>query len=219
METRIAQPGPAAFYGTSKFVLPVMRAIRERGQDFYYIDNGYFRPSRHREKDYSGYYRITKNAEQHDGSGLADPARWNALGIELEPWRPRGEYVLVICQSKTYFEMRGLSHGGWLWQTLADIARLSDRPVIVRAKPTRHTKRRDIRFDLDKAWCVVTHTSNVAVDAVVKGIPVYVTGQCAASVMAGDDIDEPRLPDREQWAWNLAANQWTLDEVRTGWAL
>ena len=218
METCIFRPGSSAFYGTSKYTMPLIRACRENDYDYFYIDNGYLKPSIHRNGDYSGYYRVTKNAEQHDGSGQHDYSRFKSLGITLDPWETRGENILVVCQSKTYFEVRYGKLGNWLTNILAEIARFTDRPIIVRPKPTAHTKRRDIQQDLDKAWCVVTYTSNVAVEAVIQGIPVFTTGECVAKKMSGtlSDIENPFFPDRDQWAANLSANQWTIEEIRDG---
>lgn len=214
-ESRLIENAPAVFYGLSKFTVTVHRAASERGYDWYYIDNGYFRPGH-----YDGYYRVTKNAAQHDGSGKASPARWDSLGLTIEPWKRDGRHVLVIGQSRTYFDLRGMRGGNWLWDTLAAIGNATDRPIVVRPKPTMRTlRKRPVATDLEDAWCVVAHTSNVAVEAVQAGVPVFVTGDCAAASMSETDlakIETPVYPDREQWAWNLAANQWTLDEFRTG---
>ncbi|MEQ8504625.1 MAG: hypothetical protein RIB80_04815 [Rhodospirillales bacterium] len=71
---------------------------------------------------------------------------------------------------------------------------------------------------------MVTWTSNAAVDALLAGVPVFCTGDCAASVMGRSDpinIEYPYYPDnRYEWAATLAANQWTLDEIASGmmWA-
>jgi hypothetical protein len=86
METCIFHSGPSAFYGTSKYTKPVLDKCRREGYDYYYIDNGYFFPSNHREGDYSGYYKVTKNAEQHSGSGLASCDRWRVLDIKISDW-------------------------------------------------------------------------------------------------------------------------------------
>jgi hypothetical protein len=66
----------------------------------------------------------------------------------------------------------------------------------------------------------VCWTSNAAVDAVLAGVPVFCTSPCAAYRMGHADlskIETPHFPpDREQWAWSLAANQWTLREMASG---
>jgi hypothetical protein len=51
-------------------------------------------------------------------------------------------------------------------------------------------------------------------------VPVFPLGKCAASRMGLSDlarIETPYYPgDREQFLWNLAAQQWTLDEIAAG---
>jgi hypothetical protein len=58
------------------------------------------------------------------------------------------------------------------------------------------------------------------VDALLAGVPVFCTAPCAAQTMGHTDpalIETPLYPDdRERWARVLAANQWTLDEMRDG---
>lgn len=208
VESRLLQAGDAAFYGLSKFTLPVFRAAK----GWYYIDNGYFRPGH-----YDGYYKVTKNAAQHTGEGDSPPDRWETLDLKIKPWRKTGRHVLVVLQSKTYHELRGRRPGTWLWDTLAEINRVTDRPIIVRPKPTARTKKRPFEQDLADAWCMVTYSSNTAVEALIEGVPVFVT-EGAAKSMSGDlsDIETPYYPEREQWAWNLAANQWTLEEMKSG---
>ncbi len=212
-EGRILGKGPGAFYGRSKYTATCQDYLATRGEDFYYIDNGYFNPGH-----YDGHYRVTKNAAQHDGTGNAPYDKFARLHVPIEPWRKTGRHILVICQSKTYFELRGMSAGTWLWETNAELARYTDRPILVRPKPTRHTKSRPLEEDLEDCWAVVTQSSNVAVEAILKGIPAVVTGQCAATLMSTEltHIETPNYPERAQWAWNLAANQWTLDEMRAG---
>jgi hypothetical protein len=215
VDTRFVANRPAAFYGVSKYTLPIFQACQARGLDHYYVDNGYFRPGH-----FDGYFRITRNAPQHSGIGRPDYDRWKALGLAIKPWRTTGRHVLVIGQSRTYFELRGERPVTRFWDIVTAIAEVTDRPILYRPKPTASGPRRSLAEDLRDAWCVVAFTSNVAVEALLEGIPVFVTGDCAARVMGETDlgqIETPRRPDtRDEWAAVLAANQWTVDEIRSG---
>src|SRR3546814_146351 len=108
---------------------------------------------------------------------------------------------------------------GWLKRVVGELRLHTDRPIVVRTKPRRaaHTP---LSADLRDCWALVTFMSNSAVEAVLAGVPVFCTGTCAASRMGLSDlarIESPAYPGgRAQWAWNLAANQWTLDEMRAG---
>jgi hypothetical protein len=180
-------------------------------------------------------------------AGLAgappDMTRLAALGIAVRDWRRAGELgdaVLIALQSPYWYLRHDTTLGAWFDTTLAEIRRVTDRPVLVRCKArfaaetwvalgaeairVRADQPADVAADLARAWCVVTHSSAVAVDAILAGIPAFVTHPCAASMMASGklaDIEAPGcMHGVQHWAAWLAANQWTLDEMRRGkcWA-
>lgn len=183
-----------------------LTAARKAGEDWFYGDHGYF----HR----GTYYRITRNGFQHDGCGnrRRDP------GVVIEPWRTGGAHVLVCPPDDKIAALMGFDHHAWLRDVLERLGNNTDRMVIVR--PRNHEQMRPLAADLADAWALITWASNAAVEAVIAGVPVFCTGDCAASVMGRSDpinIEYPHRPDdRYEWAAALAANQWTLDEIRSG---
>lgn len=208
----VLRDGPVALFGSPR-LWPLLTRARAEGRTWWYGDKAYL--------GREAYYRITRDAFQHDGSGQAGPERFRRTGWRVRPWRSGGGHVLVCPPSEAFQRLMGT--GGWLPATLATLARHTDRPIRVRAKPPHHLRDRDpLAPHLEGAHAVVTFMSNAAVEAVLAGIPVFVTGRCAASAMGLADlalIESPLRPDgREQWAWNLAANQWTLPEIRAGLA-
>jgi hypothetical protein len=96
----------------------------------------------------------------------------------------------------------------------------TDREIRVRDKPNVKRQPRSFAEDLRGAWALVARSSNTAVEAILAGIPAFVTHPCAAMACASADlskIEEPLVPDdREDWAALLAANQWTLEEMERG---
>jgi hypothetical protein len=75
--------------------------------------------------------------------------------------------------------------------------------------------------DLRNCWALVTHSSNVAVDAVLMGIPVFVAPTCPAAPVGNLDLaklETPDMPDRARWFDSLMAQQFTVDEMRSGLA-
>ena len=80
-------------FGYLRGLLPTLRQAQREGRTWYYADNGYFRPGR-RVSDH-GYYRVTRNAMQHDGTGKASPERWRSWACEIQPWRTTGSHVVV----------------------------------------------------------------------------------------------------------------------------
>jgi hypothetical protein len=118
-----------------------------------------------------------------------------------------------------------LSGAGEEWlRTVGSILKLQTaRPVRVRRwNRDKDKAARTLQADLQGAWALVTHMSAAANEALLAGVPVFLTGRCAATPMESGPlsmIEQPRLPDgREEWAAGLAAMQWTLDEMRAGMA-
>ena len=72
-------------YGCLRGLKPTLDQAQAEGRTWYYADNGYFRPGK------TGYFRVTRDALQHDGTGDASPERWERLGLEIKPWRKDGD--------------------------------------------------------------------------------------------------------------------------------
>jgi hypothetical protein len=177
---------------------------RCQGATWYYGDHGYFNRGE--------YYRITRNAFQHDGCGDAAPL------AGAQPWRRDGRHVLVCPPDDKIAVLMGFDEHVWLQDVLDRLRNNSDRPVKIRTRD--HEYQRPLERDLDDAWALVTWGSNAAVEALMYGVPVFCTGDCASSRMGRSDpinIEYPYYPDdRDEWAGVLAANQWTLDEIASG---
>lgn len=201
--------GPWAGFG-SPVTWPSLRQAIDAGEDWYYGDNAYFGRKK--------YYRVTKNAMQHTGVGRPSYPRLHAHHPAPFPeWRRGGRRVVVCCQSEFFYTLFGTTKAAWLTSTLTALAKNTDRPVLV-----RNNKRDPVPFlhAIADAWCVVTLTSNAAVDAIVSGVPAICTAPSAASVMARSDpadVENLHYPEgRRRWAAVLAANQWTMEEIRRG---
>ena len=212
-------PGAAFFYGMTAHTLALIDRCRREGRDWYYAANAYYLGR-------GAYFRVTRDAYQHDGSGTAAPARWRRFGLNLKPWRAAGRQVLVTTQSEAFYRLHlGLSRADWLADTVARLGSATGRPIQVCHKPvaTRsHNAAAGAGFEaaLAGAHALVTHSSSTAVKALIEGVPVFCTGPCAASPMGLADlarIEAPHYPkDREAWLRVLAANQWTRDEIADG---
>ena len=72
---------------------------------------------------------------------------------------------------------------------------------------------------LKTAHALVTHSSNVAIEAVCLGTPVFVSHTSAAAPVGHTDlshIEKPAYPDRSAWLSHLAYNQFSLEEIADG---
>lgn len=202
--------GPVATFGSPP-VWPLLRTARQHGRDIYFGDHGYF--GRHK------YYRITRNALQHDGTGEATPQRFLAFRREVQPWRETGRHIVVCPNSAAYFQLHGLDVDEWLISVREQLAQVTDRELRIRWKMTATP----IREDLINAWAVVVFSSAAALDALIAGVPVFTLAPFAATVRMGrsdlQQIEDPYYPeDREPFLWNLANNQWTIRELCEGTA-
>lgn len=201
----VPRPGAAwAGFGSPK-TWTSLQAIRRAGGTWYFGDHGYFGRGE--------YYRITKNAFQHDGRGEPDYSR---LRLKPKPWRTSGSHVVVCPPDDAIAELRGFNVETWLRNVRKRLKQNTDREIIIR---DRHAQTSLLK-DFADAWALVTWASNAAVEALMEGVPVFCTDDCAAQVMGLSDpvnIEYPRYPDnREEWAAVLAANQFTMSEIAAG---
>lgn len=203
------RPGAVIMYGYLRGLWPTLRQAKAEGRAWLYLDNGYIRPGH-----FHGFYRATWCAYQHSGLGKPDFDRLKALDIDIRPWR-KGRHVLVCPPGDAYAEHHGFTAKGWLKETLATLKASTDREIVVRPKGTP----RPLADDLADAHALVTHASNTAVDAALFGVPAFVNGPSPARALGNTDLREIERPvygPREEWAAVLAANQWSIAEMRAG---
>lgn len=203
-------PGGLAMFGSPNRWALLQEAIG-KGREWFYGDHAYMGRGK--------FYRITRNAYQHDGRGDATPERFVALGRSVRPWRTSGQHILLCPNSPTYFSLFGLSVHAWVRDVTAQLHAQTDRPVRVRWKG----QETPIQDDLVNCWAVVVFSSASAIDGLIAGVPVFTLADFAATTRMGStdlaQIEFPTLPDdREPFLWNLASQQWTLDEIRAGMA-
>lgn len=178
---------------------------------YYYIDHAYFH------RGHGKTYRIARNGYEAGAIRRCPPDRWNALGLSIQPWRKEGREIIVCPPTEFFMQAHGCPD--WLQTTLASLEALTDRPIIVREKPKAGEDIIPLEKMLETAHALVTHSSNVAIEAVCLGTPVFVApSSAAASIGQVDlrDIERPVYADREPWLAHLAYNQFSFDEIRSG---
>ena len=151
------------------------------------------------------------------------------------PWKTTGTQI-IVCPPTGAIEWM-FDAQDWLSTTVKTLKQQTDREIVVRDKPLnpqikiengftqldgfmKNKIQKPLEEDLNDAYCVVTYNSMVALKAVCQGIPVICDVNCAAYPMSGNlhDIDNLNRPDREPWLWHLAHNQFTLEEMASGYA-
>jgi len=174
-----------------------------------------------------------------------DPKRWEQIqkdiGIKLQPNRKQGSHILICCQRDGGWSMEGKHVIPWLHPMILRIKRVTDRPIRIRLHPgdkkakdhalkisrlghkgvTVSEITKPLMADFHGAHAVVNHNSSPTVAAAIEGIPVFVTDptRAQAGPVAHTDLNElerPRLFDRETWIQRLAMCHWRLDELQSG---
>ena len=119
----------------------------------------------------------------------------------------------------------------WAKQTIARLQEFTNRAIIYRPHPEdplghrqigipHDDTRRSIAESLTDAFAVVAYNSNALTDATIAGVPTFALGPGSmVHKITNTDltlIDNPRTFDREQWAYDLAWRQFTMQEMRSG---
>lgn len=210
--------GAAFFYGIDESNLGIWREVKsDPAREWYYCDNAYFDSTR------QAYFRITRNRLQHAGFGTSTGARFKQLGIAIKPWSEpeSGEHIVVCPQSDQFMNYVVGFNGNWRDETVGALRTLTTKEVRVREwQRDKGALAATLHEDLRNAFALVTYSSAAAVTAVLAGVPVVCSAQCAAMPMSGNLFKLAQLPrkPREEWAGVLADNQWTLEEFRNGTA-
>lgn len=204
-------PGPVAMFG-SPARWPLLRQAQADGRDWYYIDHAYFSRGK--------FYRITKNAYQHDGRGESTGERFRGFPrLRIKPWRTSGSHILICPNSAVYFGLHGIDVEQWLADVTTTLRQHTDREIRIRWKVDRNE--RPIVLDLVDAWAVVVFSSAAALDGLMTGVPCFTLAPFAASVRMGlsdlTRIEDPLYPeDRDAFLSVLADHQWTIQEILKG---
>ena len=157
--------------------------------------------------------------------------RFDAWNVKLTPYTD-GKHILICPSSDTMtLQVTGQTSDQWLAYTITKLKKHTDRPVVVRHKPRINgmsgpdaeslSGSTSVQADLMDAYCVVTTVSLVALEAQLAGIPTFCHPRSFAAGVSETDlskIEYPKLADREAWLNWLAYNQFTEQEIATGFA-
>lgn len=203
--------GTAALYGVLRGCKEIIKQCEQIGNPYIALDHGYINHSH-----YDGYYRATCNGRQASFRTTRQyPSdRWENLHRECRPWRRTGKDILVIPLTGATADFYGFDADIWLENVISRLQKHTDRNVFVRPKQNKTP----IQEDLKNAHCIVTHSSNVAVDALLMGVPCITLGESVANSVSWtfENIESPSWPDREPWLFELCYRQFTLKELRRG---
>jgi len=167
--------------------------------------------------------------------------RYLQLGIRMTPWKGTGEHIIIATQRQNSQQWAGMPATGlWVKNTVEEIRRYSQRPILVRWHPRerldidylgpdvriQHPVRLadtydsyDFQESLHNAWAVVNWNSNPGMEAVLAGVPAFVGSSSLAAPVGNSDlanIESPVMPERQQWINDVCYTEWTLEEIQEG---
>lgn len=207
------------------------------------VDKGYTRHAARGPVKLWEYWRCSVDSH-HPTERLMEQRRptdrLEQLAVELKPWRPAPKgHIVLAGSSQKYHDFYGMKDPTrWATKVVARIAEICPgREIVYRPKPswkdavpiegTRYSiPPEDIHEALHGAHALVTHGSNACFEAVCDGVPCIVLGEAVAKPISSQSLEElagigpllVSMPERRQWAANLAYCQWTMAEFASGQA-
>ena len=182
------------------------------------------------------------NRDAYFGDKDNDRSRADGLGLVCKPWRSNGDFILICGQHDKSLQWQGMPRmSDWFMQTYREIRKHTDRPIVFRPHPRcrlehielglKHVIRQEPRhvngtydsFDMgfDDIHCTISYSSNPGIHSVIEGVPAFVSTHSLAYDVANDidflhDIENPLMPDRQQWLNDYAWTEFTVEEISQG---
>jgi hypothetical protein len=208
----------------------IMKKCLADGNNFYYIDSGYVgnNVGNGNKQGIKQYHRIVLNDLQHRTITPRSSDRWDRLGITPDA-RRYGHKIIVAAPDEKPCKYYGVDQQQWIHDTVAEIKKHTDRPVVVRERAPKRTDR-VFKEPLSQVLtqdvhALVTFNSVAAVESILAGVPAFVMAPShVAEPVANRDlskIDNPFYPDQDllmAWCHSMAYGQYHVRELKNGTA-
>lgn len=168
--------------------------------------------------------------------------RFEQLGVSVQSHHQgQGNYILIVGQAQFGLSSWDINIRQWYVDIATQIKKHTKLPIVLRPHPKVVLNEREwlverqflngnmhlfewSRFArIEDAACVVSYSSNAAIDALVAGIPIIVRSKrnVAYPIAMHDiaNVKKPTYPDNQtlyKFLFDLAYAQWTPAEIRTG---
>lgn len=236
----IKQKTPIAFWGTVRGTKKLRDICLEHKINYYNFDHAYFFRTSHQSHQAlnTPNYRITLNAEninflcndkfEQEDIDHINFYRKSSVGDQLIPsnriYKNSKRKYILICPPSThackYFDIE--STDKWISDMTKMIRVYTDRPIIIRKKQLKFDK--PLIEDLKDAYCIITHQSTAAIQAVLNGVPsICDPSSCAAPVSTTkiENIENLIRPDNDlitRWVDSLLVCQFPTYKLANGYA-
>jgi hypothetical protein len=158
------------------------------------------------------------------------------LNVSLQPVKGhrKGE-ILIACQHSASLQWEAQpSVEEWVRQTISQIKKYSTRKIVVRPHPRSPIREKFVDavielprkiensyddFNIDYNYhCVINHNSGPAVQSAINGTPTICDSSSLAFPVSEkwENLENPQLPDREEWFLKLCHTEWTVEEIAQG---
>lgn len=207
-----------------------VEACERQNRPYYYIDTGYIGNMQKR-KD---WHRVVPNGMQHSNINWTLPSdRFDRIAetkqyLKFPGWKKKGKHILVVTPSEKPCKFYGINRDIWVNQTIKEIKKHTDRPIIIRDKTIRRDRVGDgsiyNQLEEDDIYTVVTYNSIAATEAIGFGIPCFTLAPNAADYFCEKDlskIETPKYDDGdkvEKWQHWIAYCQYLPKEMLDGTA-
>ena len=182
------------------------------------------------------------NRDAYFGEQDNDRSRADHLGLVCKPWRSNGDFILICGQHDKSLQWQGMPRmSNWFLETYDEIRKHTERPILFRPHPRcrlEHIERGlknvhrqqptqilgtydDYDMGFDNVWATVSYSSNPGIHSVLAGVPAFVGTSSLAYDVANDidfmhDIENPMMPERQQWLNDYAHTEYTIEEISQG---
>lgn len=166
-----------------------------------------------------------------------DNDRPKKLDLSLYPVRHDARTsILLASQHPASLQWEGmLSIEKWIDSKIQEIRQYSDRQILIRQHPrypVRINAHKGVAFSVPKKipntydeydlgynhHCIINHCSGPSIQAPIHGIPVICDVTSLAYPVSSQlsEIENLKIPNREEWFIKLCHTEWTIEEIRQG---
>jgi hypothetical protein len=182
------------------------------------------------------------NRTAYFGEQDNDRTRADHLGLVCKPWRSNGDFILICGQHDKSLQWQHMPRmSNWVIGTIEEVRKHTSRPIVFRPHPRcpllhiekeyKHVYRQDPNkidntydnFDMEfnNVWATISYSSNPGIHSCINGVPAFVSTHSLAYDVANDidflhDIENPVMPDRQQWLNDYAHTEYTIEEISQG---
>jgi len=182
------------------------------------------------------------NRDAYFGPANNNSSRSNASGLLLKPWTTNGTYILLCGQHEKSLQWHNMPRmSTWVMNTIEAIQKHTDRPIYFRPHPRcplpaiehqyKNVYRQDPQyvngtyddFDINynDVYATISYSSNPGIHSILQGVPAFVSPSSLAYDAANDidflhDINDPLMPDRQQWLNDYVWTEYTVEEISQG---